>query len=596
MIDLMGVEYMKRKKFLKDARAVAPLFWLGPYQAASYSPLATDHDVEMHLQRRDAEGTHLRRVQSNNRESMIGGVTSHADSVNGRIALEVDQLGWQAAFAAFLSVSVPALMEAHRLVGNQGHEIGHGAGGKNRESAEPLWLIAPHATTYNGSPGFHYHRGWNQMEHGEESGRWGTARNERVVFAVERHFDRVYQAKLAENAKEIGWNLDIDERGKAVDRSVPREMIVALGIGSTRERLLEMVAEKGQEPTYFNMLRANYELRKETTSPAVEPEVLEKTWGEKIERAMEKVQRETGRDVPVSTLAQLGCMGWAAVREDPIEVLMEEYMTSGLREWQALRGPKLEAGEKVAFLNNRAEMEDAAAAAVKEKPTPEPEAKIAPTAEEKPGRTVRRDRRRGQGAARASARHPCGTVPRPDWKIYEPPPQEPERFKAEPYDAASAIGKALKGVKEGVKTAYLIATGGWKKDHKDHVLNTREDFDRFMLDTQKRPRWEAHRAARQALFDNRIVGIEHALDIAQAAYKEARAPKIKLSRYSTVTVSESLAKELTDKEIAKLMKLQQRSNKPFLPKCELNIPGITDFKAKKTDRQKNIDQGPSQGR
>lgn len=78
------------------------------------------------------------------------------------------------------------------------------------------------------------------------------------------------------------------------------------------------------------------------------------------------------------------------------------------------------------------------------------------------------------------------------------------------------------------------------------------DVTALLEDTRKRTRKEGHRAAIRALYRTNLKGLNHALKVAEAGYKQGRKPTLQLPVGARVVVSAEAARNATPKQLEEL--------------------------------------------
>jgi hypothetical protein len=103
-----------------------------------------------------------------------------------------------------------------------------------------------------------------------------------------------------------------------------------------------------------------------------------------------------------------------------------------------------------------------------------------------------------------------------------------------------------------IKAAYVASRG-------TEPLKVRvQDVERFIKDVSKPSRVSAHRAAARAVRKTKCQSLNHALGVAQKAFKEARVPKVQLPRGSKVTIGKGV--EVTKEQEKQLRELAFKHN------------------------------------
>jgi hypothetical protein len=312
-IGVAGERYPEQERFRKQAELLGGMFWVGPYWLAGYDRVPTVGNVSAFDDRKDADGNPLRREMSGNRKPLTGEVFTFDASVSYRVAELVVREGWQEASRKIYETFVRPFVVTQLALGQGGYEVRTGAGGGVGVPALPLWLAAAHATGPYGEPNFHIHNLSNGVGFMPD-GRSGALSSTLPAAASLRERDRSLQRLVAERARRhLGWDLEVNEHGKAFDPTVSYFMTKAMGQGRRREEIYAKVAEWGLEPKPHVTHWAN-QATKPDKPQTFSGEDLVKLWAPRLEEAQTIYTRETGlayrRPVPEKQFAPDGTELW----------------------------------------------------------------------------------------------------------------------------------------------------------------------------------------------------------------------------------------------------------------------------------------------
>lgn len=84
------------------------------------------------------------------------------------------------------------------------------------------------------------------------------------------------------------------------------------------------------------------------------------------------------------------------------------------------------------------------------------------------------------------------------------------------------------------------------------------NVDEFLRDIRKKSVLEGHKAAYRALLRRQVGGLNEALDVAEAAYKAGRKPRLKLPKGTKIHLTDEARKNLTDEQAAALAAVAKR--------------------------------------